>query len=339
MAIGSGIGSSVGVSAEATGSYGVYVAPTRFLEVDNSQIKKVKNTVQADGLAAGRLIEFGSQRAVSTRAAAGDINMTVLNKGLGLIFAQLMGGTPTIVQQGATAAWLQTFVLGDNIGKSMTIQNGIADTGSAGAAGTQRPYSFLGCKIIAAEFTCGVDELLKVKLTIDAQDVSEASGLAAPSYVTGTFPFHFGMMGVKIGTFGAEAAVVGVRKCTIKIERPQNTARFYGNGGGLKAEPIMNGRINITGSMDVDYVTKADFADRFAGDNSASLVWEFVGPTAIASTFFPTFRIRVPQYFLDGDGQTLDGPDVQMQNYPLVGKNDGTNPVATIEYMSSDIAI
>jgi len=306
------------------------VAPTRFLEVDTSQIKKVKNTAQSDGLAAGRLVIPGSQRVVTTRAASGPVTATVLNRGFGLILQQLMGGAGTIVQQGATTAWLQTYPIADNVGKSMTFQNGIPSVG-----GTSNPYTFLGSKIMSAEFSCGVDELLKVTLQVDCQDVSESQGLAAPSYITGVMPFHFGQMNVKLGTFGAEAVVQGVRKMSIKIERPQETGRFYAGNAGLKSEPIMNGRVAITGSADVDFVTKADWADRFAADSSTSLVWEFIGPN-IASTFYQTFLLRVPMMFLDGDGYTIDGQDIQKQTFPLVGAYDLTNPGVQAEYMSTD---
>ncbi len=332
---GSGIAGSVGVASEG-GGYGVYTAPGRFYEADSSNLKKVKNVAQADGLAAGRFVELGSQRIVTTQAAAGDLNLNVLTKGFGLMLLHLLGGSVTPVQQAATAAYLQTFALGDNGGKSLTIQNGLPQ---ANSSGTVYPYTFQGCKILSAEFSCAVDGLLTAKITFDSQQVVETQTLAAPSYVTGTWPFHFGIMGVKLGAFGSEGTPLGVRKVTIKLERPQRIDRFYGNGGGLKSEPLWNGHFNISGSFDVDFVNKTDFADRFAADTSASLIWEFVGPTAIASTYFPTFRIRVPQIFLNGDGQTLDGQDVLTQTYPFVGKFDGANSPVTVEYMSTDTVV
>lgn len=328
MAVGSGIGSFTGIAEEAV--YGTYVAPGRFPEVDTSQLKLVKNTNQADGLAAGRLVEAGAQRVVTTQYATGPVAMAVLNKGFGLLIRHLTGSTAVPLAQAGTAAYLGTHPLADNIGKYLSIQNGIADVG-----GVQRPYTFLGCKIISAEFSCGVDDILKVTLQLDSRQVVESQTVASPSYVTGSMPFHFGQMALKLGTFGAEAAVQGVRKVTIKLERPQKVDRFYAGNAGLKSEPIMNARFNISGSADVDFVTKADFADRFAADTSTSLVWEFIGP--IIATIYPyTFRIRVPMTFFDGDGQTLDGQDVQTQSYPFVGKNDLTNAPVTVEYQSTD---
>ena len=331
MGIGSGLGASFGIKQEAT--FGTYIAPDHFYEVDSAQIKKVKNTSQGGGLAAGRMVQLGSRRVVANQSAAGPVTLEVPNKGGGLLFSHLYGSS-VIVQQGATAAWLQTHTLADNVGKFFTAQSGIPDVG-----GTPRPYSFLGGKILAATFDCAADGQLNSTWDLDFRDVSESQSLAAPSFTAGTSPFVFNQMAVKLGTFGAEASVTGVKKVTVKVERPQNTARIYAGAAGLKAEPIMNNFIKISGTFEVDLITKADFADRVASDLPTSLVWEFINPVAIAGAFFPTFRIRIPQIFLEGDTPTIDNPDITSGSFPFTAQFDGTNVASTLEYMSTDIAI
>lgn len=331
MGIGSGLGGSFGIGQETT--FGTYVAPTRFHEVDKANLKKAKNTTQGGGLAAGRFAQLGSRRVVTTMAGGGTAEMEVPSKGFGLILNNLFGGTVVPVQQGAGPAYLQTHPIADNAGKFFTAQSGVPDT-----TGVVRPYSFIGSKITAVEFSCGVDELLSAKIDVDSRDVTEAQGLAAPSYIAGTQPRHFGEMAVKFGAFGAEAAVQGIRKVTLKIERPQAADRFYANNAGLKAEPIMNDFVKISGSFDADYVDKSILADRFASDASTSLVWEFVGPV-IATTFAQTFRLKVPMIFLDGDTPDLDGPGVVSGSFPFVGQFDGTNSLVSAEYMSTDVAL
>lgn len=331
MSIGSGLAGSFGVAAESV--YGTYVAPTRFHEVNKANLKKVKNTVQGGGLAAGRFAQLGSRRVVTTQAGTGSIEMEVPSKGFGIILNSLFGGTVSPVQQAATIAYLQTHPIADNVGKFLTCQSGIPDT-----SGVVRPYSFIGSKILAIEFSCGVDELLIAKIDFDCRDVTEAQTLAAVSYIAAQRPRHFGEMAVKFGAFGAEAAVQGIRKVTCKIERSQAVDRFYANNSGLKAEPIMNDYVKVTGSFDADYVDKTVLADKFAADASTSLVWEMVGPN-IASTYNETFRIRVPQLFLDGDTPDLDGPGIVSGSWPFTGQFDGTNPFVSAEYMSTDITL
>lgn len=331
MGIGSGLGGSFGFAVETT--YGTYVAPTKWVEAGKPELRKVKNTVQGGAMAAGRYVRAGTMRNVTTKAGGGTVAMDVYNKRMGHLLNGLMGGTVTPTQQGGTAAYLQTHALADPAGKFYTMQTGVPDLG-----GTARPYTFLGSKILAIEFSCGVDENLTATVTVDSRDVTEAETLAAPSYATGVNVFHFAQMAVKLGTFGSEAAIQGVRKLTLKIERPSRTDRFYAGNAGLKSEPIINDWAQITGTLEADYITKADLADRFAADSSTALLWEFVGPL-IAGSFFETFRIKVPMIFFNGDTPILDGPDVVTGPYTFEGAYDLTNAAATIEYISTDTAL
>ncbi len=330
MAVGSGIGASFGVSAETT--YGTYVAPARFFEAKSFSVKKVQNVQPQMGVAAGR--PAAVDEVVTTTAATGNLQGDVLRKGMGLLLAHGFGSSTSPVQQAATIAYLQTHAVGDNAGKYLTLQGGLP-----GVGGTVNPVTSLGSKITSMEFSCGVDEILSMNVDFDGRAFSEASGLATPSYTAANAPFHFGEMSLKLGTFGAEAVVQGVRKVTVKIERGQDTGRFYAGNAGLKSEPIWNEFVKVSGSIDIDLVTKADFIDRYTGHTSTSLVWEFVGPTAIISTYFPTFRISCPKVYFSGDVPDVGGPDVLKATIPFEAFYDVTNGLASAQYMSTDTAV
>lgn len=331
MGIGSGLGGSLGYAAES--SYGVYTAPTLFVEPDKVDLKKVKNIVQGGGLAAGRMVQAGSRRVVVSEAGTASPGHEVTNKGMGLLLQHIFGGSAAPVQQAATAAYKQTHPLVDNVSNSLVLQAGIPDTG-----GTVRPYTGTGGKVTSAEFSCGVGELLKVALELDFQKVAEVETLAAPSYPTGVTAFHFKQMALKLGTYGAEASVDGVKKVSLKLERGQATDRFYANATGLKANPLMSDFVKVSGSIDADFVDKTIFADRFAADSSTSLVWQFVGPV-IASTYYETITFRVPMTFFDGDTPVIEGPGVVSGSFPFVGQFDLTNAAAICEYTSVDTTI
>lgn len=337
MGIGSGIGSQFGIAPE-TVAYGTYAAPTRFYEVTKSNVAKVKNTASWAGLASGRLGRRADGRVVTTKAGTVSIDeLVVTNKDMGLLLNQIMGGTVAPVQQVATAAYLQTHPLADNFGKRFTAQQGNPLTG-----GTIIPQTALGSKILSAEFACGVDDLLTVKIDGDSRDVVETQPLAAASYATSRRPFHFAQMGVKVGaTVAGAVAVSGVRKVTCKIDRKLKTDMFYANAAGLKDEPVMNDFVAVSGTISVDYKTAADFADRFRDDTQFALVWEFIGPN-IASTYFETFRITCPALFLDNGTPGADGPDVIQTDFDYTAYIDLSAALALlaqIEYMSTDIVL
>ncbi|MGO1049782.1 phage tail tube protein [Crossiella sp. CA198] len=337
MGIGSGLGSSLGARAEST--YGTYVAPNlRWYECNSVKLGKTKNVVMSKALAAGRTVSPASRRAVTTKAGGGSFEMEIARKGgLGLLLNTLIGGTVTPAQQAATAAYLQTHALTatqDPFGKSLTLQLGTPDAG-----GTARPFTFLGSKLTSAEFSCGIDEYLMGAFEIDSRDVTEAETLVAPSYLTAVKAWHFGLGTIKVGaTVGAAAAVDGVRKMSLKIDRKQDTERQYFGGGGLKDEPILNDHTEISGTIEADLITKADFADRFRDDTQFALVWEFVGDV-IETSYSETLRFTLPACFLDDAAPTPEGPGIVKMPLKFTTLNDGTNAPATIEIISVDTAL
>ncbi|MGV9242614.1 phage tail tube protein [Streptomyces sp. NPDC003710] len=328
MAIGSGLGAQLGIAAES--AYGTYVAPTRFVEFTKENLALKKTTAQSAGVAAGRLVALSSRRVVTRREVSGSIDLEVANKGMGVLLQALMGTSVTPVQQATSTAYLQTHTLADTAGKSLTIQKGVPLT-----TGVVTDKTFLGCKVTSGEFSCDAGGMLTGSFEFDGKDCDEGQTLAVASYANQS-PFHFGQMAVKTGTYGAETALDGIRKVSVKIERPQDVERYYAGQSGLKKEPISNDQVKISGSIETDYVSTA-LDDLHTSDASTSFVWEFVGPI-IASTFAETFRITLPAIKLDEGPPTVDGFGVVKPTFNFVGLFDGTN-LSKIEYMSTDTTV
>lgn len=328
MAIGSGLGAQLGIAAEST--YGTFVAPAKFIEFTKESLALKKTTAQSAGIAAGRLLALSSRRVLTRKEVQGSIDMEVTNKAMGVLLQALMGTSVTPVQQGATAAYLQTHTLADTAGKSLTIQKGVPLT-----TGTVTDKTFLGCKVTSGEFACGVGEMLTSTFEFDGKDVDEGQTLAAASYPNMSV-FHFGQMALKTGSFGAETALDGIRKVSCKVERPQDVERFYANQSALKKEPISNDLVKISGTLESDYVATT-LDDLHTSDGVTSMVWEFVGPL-IASTFFETFRITLPAIRLDEGPPVVDGYGVVKPSFNYVGLYDGTNQ-PKIEYISTDVTL
>lgn len=328
MAIGSGLGAQLGISAES--SYGTFVAPAKFIEFTKESLVLKKTTAQSAGIAAGRLLALSSRRVLTRQEVSGSVDLEVTNKGMGLLLQALMGTTVTPVQQAASAAYLQTHTLADTAGKSLTIQKGVPLT-----TGSVTDKTFLGCKVTSAEFACEVGGMLTSSYEFDGKTCDEAQTLATASYPSMSV-FHFGQMAVKTGTFGGETARDGVRKVSVKVERPQAVERFYAGQAGLKKEPISNDQVKITGSLETDYIDTV-LDDLHTSDGATSLVWEFTGPL-IASTYFETFRITLPAVRFDEGPPVVDGFDVIKPTFNFTGLYDGTNQ-PKIEYMSTDITL
>ena len=333
MAIGSGRAAQVGFKNETT--YGTYVAPTKFLLAKTGEPEaKGVTRVQGQGIMAGRHGDLAAHYVETSRGFGLKLSSDLLNKGLGLIWQALMGGTVTPVQQAATTAYLATFNLGDPVGNSLTIQVGAPPTG-----GTVVPQNFLGCKALGADVKIDVASgIASLDLELDARDLENSSSLVTASYATGVRPFHGKQLAVKAGTFGAEVALPGVKSVGISIKRALETGRTYAGGTGLKSEPLINGATQIDLDIQADFAALADFQTRALDASSQpSVVVELTGPL-IASTYYETWRLTVPAVNFEPGVQGFNGPGVLSKSWKASWKDDGTNS-PKIETMSTDTAL
>lgn len=333
MAVGSNLGASFGMVAETV--YGTYLAVTRHYRARSATVKPKKVTVQGGGMGAGASAQPTDLRVMTAKAAEGAVMLDFLDAKMGPVLAQIFGTAPAPAQQAATTAYKQAFTVADIFGRSMGAQLGIPNRG-----GTVVPFSGTGGKVTAAEFVCQRNDVLTVALTIDFQAESEGQAFASTTFIAGPKPFHFGQLAVKVGAFGAEVAAGGVKGVNLKIERPMSVEDYYAKaanaGVAVKDEPIWNGFLAVSGTIDVDFVDKTVFHDRFTGDTPASLVIEWVGAN-IASTYFKTLRFTMPgSFFEDGYG-VVDGTDVNSASIPFTAMLDLTNGQILCDYITTDV--
>lgn len=335
MALSSNLAGSAGYKQEST--FGTYAAPDHWVPVDQAAAQLKPTRVQATGLAAGRAVSLATEYIETDRHAEGTLKGSVRFSRMGPLLNGTFGGTPTIVQQGGSAAWLQTHShTASIINKSASYQVAVAEY----STGTIDPFTMLGGMINSAQFTCETGGLLQFNFGLIGKDLTEAQTLSAPSFsATALTPFVFGNLTVKIGaSFGAESLIQGITKVDVTIPRPLNTPIYA--GATTMTAPETNDFIVPTGTMNSDLFLKATLNDRFSANTTFSMVWEWVGPVAIASTFFPTFRLKFPACkLLDSPAGVLSGPDVSNGDVPFEIKNDGTNAPIICEYMTTDATV
>lgn len=334
MAIGSGLGGSFGIGVQS--SYETYATINRWREVESVSLKKNKRIVQGGGLSGGTIVDRGSRRVEPLFDANGTVTMEVTQNRFGVLLSQITGTNENAVQVGATAAYAQNYALADNVGKYFSAQVGVPTL-----TGAANPYTYIGCKVVSSTFSCDNGGLLMCALDLDARQVIESQALVTPAYTPAQTPFHFGQFSVAIGpvsgtpTPSPNAAVKGF---TLKIDRPHAVERFYAGNGGLKAEPVTNGKVSVTGTLEVDYLEKSVFADKYAADTPFSMSLTFSGAAIPSSASVSYLQISLPMVFLDTDTPTLEGPDVVSQSLNFTALFDGTSPAVTFGYMSSDTA-
>ena len=363
MAIPSGLAGSVGIATE--GTQGTAQTPTHFLEFNSESMKMAKNTATGVGLRAGGLYQRTSRRVVTSWGAAGQVMFDAPYNGLGLWLQHMIGSFGTlnsVVQQSASAAYLQTHTPGQLATKTFTMQVGKPDS-----SGTVRPFTYVGCKVEDWTLSCEVNKFATFALTIDAwqelttgnpQGTTAGPALTAASYTAGEQFFHFREATLynsgtlvtagsnpSITSLNSPVAAGNVLKADVKCTNPVDKSRYFiaGTGGstvpGVKGDQLDNGFRVVEGSLDVEFNSLAAYYNTLAADTTSTLELSFVGPVAIASSFFPTLTVLIPNIKFDGDSPVVGGPGVLNHSLPFKGLDDETDNVVQFQYMSTDTAI
>lgn len=320
--LGTGLGGSVGIAAETT--YGTWVAPTRWLEVHNAKIQENVHTIQGTGLANGRFVDLGSRRAITYKDASGSMELEWLNQGMALLLKNIMGSNATLTQIGSTAAYQMSCNLGVPDNQNYLSLQALIPS----AQGTITPENFHGCKIKKATWTIDMSTPLTLALDVDSQTKDETQTAGTPTYTSNSRTFTYTGMVFKVGTLGSEAAVDAVKKMSITIERTLKTDRIY-MGQTVKEEPLSNGLVKITGSVDVDLTdaNKAILWDIYHTQTAVpSIVMSCVGNQIGTSGSNDTFTINPTDVYIDTGGTPeLDGPDEVTATMNFSGLIDANN--------------
>lgn len=329
MAIGSGLGSQVGISAES--AYGTYVAPTKFLRARSYTVERTASRQQGGGISTGQLGPLASQYVETVTGAQASIAFDVQNRGLGLVWSAVTGTAAAAVTAGTASVYTHTFTLADNYGKFHTVQVGVPFRG-----GTVAAHSLSGGKVTSAELSCAVDGLLSATVNFDGKVFAKTESLASASY-TSTGVFKGSAMTLKTGTYNSESAVSGVRAVAVSFSRPMDTADYTAGNSGAKSEPVMNGWAEITATIEADWLATATFQDLAHATTATSLVWEFTGET-IAGTYVDTFRVTLPSVTFEPATQGVDGPSELTNTWTATWRYDGTN-LPKIETVNADSSL
>lgn len=293
----------------------------------SAKIQENVKIVQGTGLANGRLVDLGSRRSRIWADAKGTLEMEFLNSGMALLLANAVGSSATLTQNGTTTAYTITCNLGAQDNQNyFSMQEIVPDV-----AGAQWQQNFHGCKIPKVTWTADTQNPLMWSLDIDSQQVTTAESKGSPSYTTATRNFTMNGMNLKVGAFGSEATVDGVKKLTFSIERGMADARMY-LGQTAKAEPLTNAVIKISGSADVDLTTanKSILWDLYHSQTAVpSIVMDFIGSAIGSSGKNDELVLNATDCFIDQGGTPeLDGTDVTQATLNFSGLIDTSNDTA-----------
>ena len=322
MAIGSGIGSQLGIATETTFNNSVTV--TRFYEFTSENITYNKKTAVGMGLRAGGQLPRSQRRVVTTTDAGGDFTLDLPTKGLGLLLSHAMGSSPSAVTT-TTGVYSYSFTLGDVYGRSFTAQVGVPQYG-----GTVTPKTVAGSKIQSFEIGVATGGIATGKFTIDAASLTTGTSLATASYSASTNLFNFAQGAITLDG----SSIANVKDFTITVDNTLKQDRYNLGAAGTKAEQVINGFRKISGKLTAEFTDTTLFS-KFYSDASAALVLTFTG-AVIANAATEKLTITIPAAKFNADTPNVPGPGVIDLAMTFEVYDDGTNQPLTIAYQTSD---
>jgi Phage tail tube protein len=327
MAIGSGIGSQLGIVAETT--FNTPVTVTRFYEFTSENLQYNKKTAVGMGLRAGGLLPRSQRRVVTTTDASGDIALDLPSRGLGLLLAQAMGTSPSPTTI-TTGVYSYAFTLGDVYGRSFTAQVGVPQYG-----GTVTPKTLGGCKVSSFELAVSNAAIATGKFNIDAASLTTGISLATASFsnyaTTNLFNFSQGAITVD------GSSVANVKDFTLTVDNTLKTDRFNLGAAGIKAEQTINGFRKISGKLTAEF-TDTTLLAKYLSDANTALVLTFTGGV-IALAQSEKLVINVSAVKFNADTPNVAGPGVIDLAMSFEAYDDGTNQPLTITYQTADAAL
>ena len=322
MAIGSGIGSQLGIAAETT--FNTNVTVTRFYEFTNENLKFNKKVAVGMGLRAGGQLPRSVRRVVTTTDVNGDFMLDLPTRGLGLLLSQAMGTSPTATTT-TTGVYSYSFTLGDVYGRSFSAQVGVPQYG-----GTVTPKTISGAKISSFELAVANGGIATGKFNVDAASMTTGISLATASYSTTGNLFNFSQGAITVDA----TPVANVKDFTLTVNNTLKVDRYNLGAAGIKAEQPINGFRVITGKLTAEF-TDATLFNKYLTDSAAALVLTFTGAT-IALGAKELLTITIPAAKFDADTPNVAGPGVIDLAMTFTVYDDGTNAPLTIAYQTAD---
>lgn len=244
----------VGWKTEAT--VGTPVVVDTFVPVLGANLSVDEGYMRPDGIRAGRRTQ--NPALLGRRAVSGSVSLELPNVSLAALLKHLFGAVTTA----GAGPYTHTYTPGPHLGKSVTMQIGVEDSG-----GTVRPFTASGTKFESWELSCSVGEFAQLSANWTAKDVVTATGLATASYAAGLTPFTFVHGSVTVNG----AAVASAKAVTLSATKGLVIDRHV-LGSRLIREQLEKERFEFSTEVTADFDDFTLFALQVAATQVASVL-------------------------------------------------------------------
>ena len=139
-----------------------------------------------------------------------------------------------------------------------------------------------------------------------------------------------------ITSVSAPTSNTNVKSASFKVSNPVASKRFNLGSNGFKLEQVDNGFRQISGSIEVEWLSSEAMYAAFSLDTPTALQLNFAGNPIGSGTNVETFNVLIPYIKLDGESPQVGGPDIVTQKVNFSGLDDEANNPIQITYTTLD---
>ena len=261
--------------------------------------------------------------------ATGSIELDVMDKGLGLLLQNALGTATGPVQQGATAAYLQTHATSDSLPTgSYSVQVSRVDN-----TGTLRTFTYEGSQITGWNVSQDLGAATSMTFNFDSENEQTTTGEATPAYVSSTDPYVFTEAAIEID----DSAITSFTSFSLDADLGAKTDRRFIQGSATKGQPKRSSVPMYTGTIDGEFASLTQYAAFVAG-TTFKLEFICTKGTAIAGAYYPFFHVTMPVCKWTGSTPVASLDDLTTISLPFTVLDNGSDAAVTITYQSTDTA-
>lgn len=317
MAAPSAIASQLGFKQEST--FGTPVTVDTFIPLVSESITQEIERLESAGMIAGRRLIDTDQWKAGNKTISGDLQFELYEQSIGTLLKHCLGATST----SGSGPYTHVLTPDTLTGLGLTVQVGRPDT-----AGTVRPFTYAGCKVVSWELAIEAGQIATMGVTVEGT-VAEATGtaLASASYAAqATRPFT--AIEVSVGSIGG--TTTNIKKFSLSGDNSMDVDRRF-IGSALPSQPLEGERRNYEGEVSLEFSSLTDYNRFVNGTEADILVTLSNGVESIAINAHARF---------DGTTPTVGGPGLLMLDQPFRVLGDGTDADGlTITVINDDATV
>ena len=311
-------------------TYGTSVSLVRAFETQADGWKSQRDDIDSVGFRPSMQGQGSDRVRQIIMGATGSTEWDILTKGQGYV---LQGIFPTVTgptQQAATIAYKSTFSTATaSPGVYYTAQFQRVDSGD-----TLRSFTYPGATITKATFSHKVGENLKLGLDWDARTEVTNVGAGSAATVSSATTFDWTMLN---GTINAAEYCISDVSVEFDLGLKTDRRLMCSTSAGLKRAPKRAAVPTVTGTITGEFDDLTQF-NLWVNGTIFAVVLTWTGAN-IASTYYYTVKLTLPACKFTGETPEASLDDMTMQPLPFRALWDGSNPIATLEYTSTDTSL